>query len=154
MDTSNYQWLKDVAGIESKSWHNDHVMHVGEIENSEYYIWGKRYNMVIDPKLIKGIIYSYGYNDNRTITWIKLLESLKRFDYVRKNFTTKSLLIDHVHNDYNQPKSLRKYGDIYFTTSGQHRMALAKFLEVPEVKVEIIEYKYDPDSYRAYDYFE
>lgn len=106
----------------------------------------KRYKSKINPQCIVGISYGFAYNCYRKINWHQLLNELHRFDRIMKNFSSKEDVIDnHVNHKYGgaEGKDVLKFGSHYFTTSGQHRLCLAKFLDLESVEVEVSEFKLD-----------
>lgn len=150
-EVSNFDWLCSIAKIKDEPWHNDLVIRISDIENIRFYRQkSKNYQAHIDPNQIKGIQYLDNYNHNHDITWKGLLNNLKRFDKIRRNKKTYDKVLDHALYCNTEPRSLHKYGDIYITTGGQHRMALCKFLKVPSVEVSVQEYLFDHDLYNSY----
>lgn len=147
---NNFDWLKKVADINNNYWHKDNVIRYWDIPNHEFYDKEKRYITQIRPTDIKGINYAYEYNCFNDITWIQLLNQLKRFKDVRNKNVSREELTDHAHNDYNEQKAVMKYGDILITITGQHRLALAKFLEIPSIKVYVVEYIFNKERYYQY----
>ncbi|WP_170068967.1 hypothetical protein [Cecembia rubra] len=59
-------------------------------------------------------------------------------------------LIEHAQSDYNESRTVSKFGSLYFTTTGQHRMTLCKFLDLEKVTVQINEYTFDQEKFNAY----
>lgn len=147
---TNFDWLNTITPIQHKEWHNEQVIRIWDIENYEFYDKEKGYTTQINPKQIKGIDYAYAYNCNSDITWKELLNQLKRFRDIRNNFSSIEELIEHAHNDYNESKAVMKYGDTLITITGQHRMALAKFLEIPSIKTYVIEHIFNHERYAKY----
>lgn len=152
INMSNFDWLNTIYPIEYENWHNDNVIRVNQIENYEFY--DKRikntYKGYINPSDIKGIQYLDSYNHRDDITWKQLLNKLKRFDDIREKSGSYDLLLDHVHSEYRDPKIISKYGNTLITTSGQHRLALAKFLNISSVEVTINEYDIDAKKYSRF----
>lgn len=146
----NFKWLKEVAGINDNHWHKDNVIRYWDIPDHEFYDKEKRYTAFIKPTDIKGIDYAYEYNCFNDITWMELLNRLKRFRDVRNKNSSREELIDHAHNDYNEQKAVMKYGNTLITITGQHRLALAKFLEIPSIKVYVVENIFNHDRYSRF----
>lgn len=146
----NYTWLKEVANINENQWHSDIVIRSRDIPNYEFYDTKKSYTAIVEPADIKGIDYTYGYNDRKNITWNELLNQLIRFDDIRTQNSSLQELIDHAHNDYNQPKAVMKYGNILITVNAQHRLALAKFLDIPLIQVYVTEHLFNHEKYAKY----
>lgn len=148
---SNFDWLSETCGIQAQSWHQDKVLKASQIENSKFY---KRerdyYDDYINPAQIVGIEYGYAYNCFNEITWLDLINALKRFDRIRRNMSSLDELLDHAHNDYNETKTVAKYGNQYITLAGQHRLALCKFLGIQSVKVSVAEHPFDSEMYNRY----
>ncbi|MCR6642477.1 MAG: hypothetical protein NVV82_26680 [Sporocytophaga sp.] len=143
----NFEWLSSIEPIGAQDWHSDLVVRYTDINNYEFYKKGKiYYKGRINTADIKGIEYAYNYNHDSDITWKQLLNSLKRFEDIRINQSNYSGLVNHIKNDYDEPKTVLKFGPIYITTQGQHRLALAKFLNL-DVEVNIIEYEFDYDLF-------
>lgn len=148
---TNFEWLSSINPMPPSDWHNDSVIRISDIANYQFYNKDEKYyRAVIDPQAIKGISYGYAYNCFSDISWLELLNSLKRFSYVQFKFSSFEDIVEHIHNDYNEPKTVFKYGDILITACGQHRMALAKFLKIPAVEVNVVDYKFDFDSFHKY----
>jgi hypothetical protein len=148
---TNLAWLQSITPVSNEQWHDELVIRVSNIEHHQFYSKvEKQYRAVINPADIKGISYAYSYNCFNDITWLELLNSLKRFDYIQRKFSSAEEIIEHVHNDYNETKTLFKFGEILITACGQHRMALAKFLKLPAVEVHIVEYPLDFDALQRY----
>lgn len=149
---SNLDWLKKRYPIRPKKWHTEKVLRINEIENYRFYSRNstKTYRGIISPLDIKGIQYAYAYNDGTDITWIDLLNNLKRFKDIRHSNMTHEELIEHAQSDYNESRTVSKFGSLYFTTTGQHRMALCKFLDLEKVTVQINEYTFDQEKFNAY----
>lgn len=151
-------WIKTFQpNYEEQKWHTDKVYHPSEIDNIDFFTPYRNYDSLINPKQIIGIDYAYGYNcpsyGKKDIDWKYMLKWLKRLDRVIDNFKDKESLIEHIHKD-RDPKSVLKYGNHYFTTSGQHRLCLAKYLEVEQVKVYVTEYKLDKSLFTREKYLE
>ncbi|WP_024480419.1 hypothetical protein [Cellulophaga baltica] len=140
-------WIRTLQkNYDTQKWHNDKVYHPSDIRNFIYFKEHKSYSAKINPEKIIGIEYAYGYNcpsfGEKNIDWTYMLQYLKRLDSVIDNFKARELLIKHIHKN-NDPKSVLKFGKNYFTTSGQHRLCMAKYLELNQVEVLVIEYKLD-----------
>ena len=149
---SNLDWLKKRCPIRPKKWHTEKVLRINEIENYRFYSRNstKTYRGNINPVDIKGIQYAYAYNDGSDITWIDLLNNLKRFKDIRLSNMTHEELIEHAQNDYNESRTVSKFGSLYFTTVGQHRMTLCKFLDLEKVTVHINEYTFNQEKFNTY----
>lgn len=128
---------------------NDKVIRPDEIPNHDFYEEVNTYEDYINPSKIIGIKYAFAYNFFTDITWFQLLTKLKRLDRVMKNFKTYEELISHINHNEDE-KSVSKYGDYYITTSGQHRLCLAKFLNLEKVKVSIKEYRFNENRFNYY----
>jgi hypothetical protein len=145
-------WLKSIyPKFKKQQWHSDKVFHPTHIKNHSFFKEDTHLLGKIDPRKIHGIEYAYLYNDplnspNKKIDWLYMLHNLKRLHDIIDNFKTTEEIINHIHN-CKESKVVLQFGDHYFTTAGQHRLCLAKFLEIPEVEVEIIRYKFDRDSF-------
>jgi len=145
-------WLKSIyPTFEKLKWHTDKVFHPLHIKHYSFFKEDIRYNAKINPTKIHGIQYAYQYNDplhdpNKRIDWLDLLHNLKRLDSIIDGMKTRESVVDHIHN-CKESKVVLQFGNHYFTTAGQHRLCLAKFLEVSEVEVEIIKYKFDRSAF-------
>lgn len=146
----NFNWLKEIANINEKHWHQDNVIRYWDIPNHEFYDKEKRYTAYIKPPDIKGIDYAYAYNCSSDITWLEILNRLKRFKDVRTKNSSREELINHAHNDYNENKAVMKYGETLITITGQHRLALAKFLEIPSIQVYVAEKVFNHERYSRF----
>ena len=127
---------------------NDRVYRPSDLKNYIYFEKDKSFRDKIDPKRIIGVEYAYGYNcpnifgEPNIIYWKSMLHKLKRLDRVIDNYKSSDELIAHIHKDKDS-KAVFMFGGFYFTISGQHRLCLAKYLEIPEVEVNITEYKFN-----------
>lgn len=148
----NFEWLNNIYPLGDKPWYKDVVIREDQVENYNFYESYVEYSGKVNPQLIRGIEYTFDYNFNSEINWIQLLNSLRRFDEIRQKHITYWSLVDHVHRyiERDPTKLLFKFGNTYITRSGQHRMALAKFLEVPEVEVTIREFQFNHEKYNKY----
>lgn len=150
-DKTNFEWLSERSNMQPQAWHQDKVLKISELEKSNFYKRGtKCFDAYINPEHIVGIDYAYSYNCFHEITWLDLINNLKRFYQIRKNMSTHDELLEHAHNDYNETKTVEKYGNKYITIAGQHRLALCKFLGVKSVKVNVIEQLFDYEMYDRY----
>lgn len=140
-DKERIQWLESLnPNFKTQTWHNNVVYHPSHIQHLLFF---KKDNSVIekiDPAKICGIEYAYAYNcpthkkDNWRYHWSELLTDLKRLDWVIDNFDSREKVVNHINNN-KENKVVLQYGKQYFTISGQHRLGLAKFLDLPEVEV-------------------
>lgn len=81
---NNFEWLQSVVDVEDQPWHHDRVIRLNEIENHRFYKKSCRcYRALVNPLAIKGIDYWPEYNARKDISWIELLNELKRFDRIR-----------------------------------------------------------------------
>ena len=150
-ETTNLEWLNSIAPIKDQLWQHEKVIGVTEIDNIQFYQRDCRcYRAVINPQDIKGIDYAYEYNFYEEITWLQLLNSLKRFNWIKNNKNTYETLVEHIQNDYQEAKLVEKYSDVYITGKGQHRLALAKFLGLTEIEVNVQEYPFNQAEYQRY----
>ena len=144
------RWIKSfLPNYDKQKWHSNKVYHPSEIRHLKFFKLHKNYTAFINPKDIKGIEYSYAYNcptSNNNVDWKYMLHWLKRLDSVIDDFNNKGSLIKHIHNDTDR-KVVLKYGGNYFTISGQHRLCIAKYLEIEKVEVFVQEFKLDKDLF-------
>lgn len=139
-------WLKSIfPEFKDEPWHKNPVYHP-EID----FMYGKFFKkegeikqMEIDTSKIIGIDYYPHYNGNPyrkplegMINWMDLFYSLVRLERIIDNFKSKEALINHIYTD-NDKKHVNMYGCHYVTTSGQHRLCLAKLLGLKKVKVSV-----------------
>lgn len=131
-----------------QTWHNDIVFHPSHIKHQDFF---KRTSIMtehISPSKICGIEYAWGYNcpafkpSDWRLHWIEFFRELYRLDWVIDNFKTRKSLMEHIHKNI-EPKSVMQYGNHYFTIGGQHRLCLAKFLELESVQVSVHKYELD-----------
>lgn len=133
------KWLKLIEpNFKLKEWHYNNVERPEDIKNFNLYRNPKRYTSSICPQDIIGIDYGFGYNWSKKINWLELFYNLKRLEWVIDNFKNKEDLLNHIHHN-KSVKFVEKYGDKYITKSGQHRLCLAKLLEIPKIEVEVDE---------------
>jgi len=79
---TNFEWLTSITPMPAEDWHSDPVIRISDIPNHQFYKKDEKYyRAVIDPQHIKGISYGYAYNCFSDITWLELLNSLKRFSW-------------------------------------------------------------------------
>lgn len=150
-DLSNFEWLRRVYPFSDHDWHNEIVIRMYDLPNFEFYKKRSEYSRAtINPKDIKGIEYAWAYNSYNQITWKQLLNMLRRFDWVRRNKTTYKDLVDHALNDYKEARTVYKIGSEYITTTGQHRLALCKFLDIEEIEVDVIEYDFQQEKFNQH----
>lgn len=144
-------WIKSFQPhYESQHWHKNKVYHPTELKNFKFFKGHKGYQAKINPKDIIGIKYDYGYNcpslGEKNVTWSYMLQELKRLDWVIDNCKDKNSLITHIHKN-KASKNVLKFGNHYFTTSGQHRLCMAKYLELDQVEVYVWEHKLDRELF-------
>ncbi len=148
-ETQRLDWLKSIfPEFKKEPWHTLPVYHpeIDFLYEKFFEEESKSELIEIDPSKIIGIKYSYGYNGNPyrkpreyMINWMDLFYLLRRLDRVIDNFKSKDDLIAHIHRNIDK-KRVRKYGNHYITTSGQHRLCLAKLLGLKKVKVSVTKY--------------
>lgn len=141
----NFEWLVSLHQVPKYAdWYEKDVLRRQDIPN--YYMFKKSFEepvkqVIINPSVIKGIIYDdFLYNVDKGYSWLDLIYNLKRFNRIKRNFLNTNALIAHIHKNEDN-KIVEKYGDTYITSSGQHRLALAKFLNLTEVEVEVRKFK-------------
>lgn len=137
-------WLQEIyPEYKNQEWHNDNVYHPDrDVENRSCYTEVGREIKFISPKLISGIEYAFAYNCYKEINWLELFMSLKKLNGIIKSFRTRKEVKKHIHTNIDL-KTVEQFGDMYFTTSGQHRLCLAKFLDVEYVEVQVIKHELD-----------
>ncbi|WP_454045027.1 hypothetical protein [Chryseobacterium sp. Marseille-Q8038] len=152
-DEQRIDWLKSLnPKFIDQKWHDDVVVHFSHIEHLQFFKSAGTFREKINPAKICGIDYSYGYNcimykpKDWRYHWLQFFTDLRRLDRVIDNFPTKVKVIHHIHLA-EEAKTVVQYGDHYFTIGGQHRLCLAKFLEIPEVEVDVIKYVLDRDHF-------
>lgn len=137
---SNFDWLQEICQgkVSPQTWHNKKVLRLDEIKHPYKQYTTKYYTGYIDPSKITGIDYAFGYNFTRDLSWLELLNGLRRFNRIRRNIRSYDDIIKHIHNPaLGDDKCVYQFENEYVTFSGQHRMCLAMFLEVELVKVDI-----------------
>lgn len=150
-DKNNYEWLSELCDIQSQEWYSNKVLRPSDIKHYKFYkSEAKSYRCFINPSDIVGIEYAYSYNCFNEINWLDLINNLKRFERIRRNINTHNGLLEHSLNDYNENKTVAKYGNQYITIAGQHRLALCKFLGVKSVEVDVLEYPFNCVAYINY----
>ena len=155
---TNLEWLNSFHFIEDRMWQHERVIRLHEVDNFDFYDSCNTYAGLIDTHQIKGIEYAYAYNFYDNINWLELLERLKNFEYIRNGvgihppLNSYESLVKHIKSPRSEKgtKSVSKFGNSYITTEGQHRMALAKFLELSEVEVTIMNYTFNIERYKRY----
>lgn len=150
MEHKRLTWLKQIyPDFKENSCFEENVYKPTDLKYYSFFQENKRYRGFINPKNIVGIDYGFNYNCFYEINWYELFCSLKKLDRVMENFKTKEDIENHIHND-KDPKMVYKFGNYYFTTSGQHRLCLAKFLGIEKVEVSVVEYKLDKERLVRY----
>jgi hypothetical protein len=143
VDTERLVWLKSIyPEFEDKQSFYENVYKPTDLIYHDFFIESKSYRGYVNPENIVGIEYGFAYNFDNEINWHELFIRLKRFKDIQQ-FKSKNEIINHVHNDYKEEKWIFKYGNNYFTKQGQHRLCLAKFLNIKSVEVDITEFKLD-----------
>lgn len=133
-------------------WHNDIVYHPSHIKHLQFFKKAGSCKEYINPANICGIDYAYSYNCPMYKTvdwrynWLEFFTDLKRLDRVMDNFDSREDVVNHIHHA-KEDKIVYQYGEHYFTMGGQHRLCLAKFLEVPEVEVIVVKHILDKDHF-------
>ncbi|MCT2561791.1 hypothetical protein [Chryseobacterium herbae] len=152
--TERENWLESIhPDFNKQLFHHDPVLHPCHIIHSDFFTRKEIVSEYISPSKICGLEYAWGYNcpayksKEWRMEWIEMIHYLRRLDRVIDNFKTKAEVLAHIHKD-NDPKVVKQYGDHYFTTSGQHRLCLAKFLEVGQVKVSVHKYVLNRDLFK------
>lgn len=146
------EWIKTLQPkSDFQKWHKNKVYHPTEIKDYEFYSFKTDYTAIIKTSDIIGIQYAYAYNcpskGKNKYNWSDLLSNLKRLDSVINNFKDLNSITKHIHLN-EDPKAVLKFGNSYFTISGQHRLCLAKYLEVENVEVLVLEYSIDETVYQ------
>jgi len=140
-------WLKTIyPEFKEQEWMSSEVINESQILDYDFYELNNSYRGNINPKDIVGIDYAWEYNCMNTISWFDLLGQLKRFKWIMADFKTYDELCAHVSYNYKEGKYVSKYGDKLITTGGQHRLCLAKFLNINSVEVDVQEYKINKEK--------
>jgi len=147
------QWLKTInPALCKQTWHNDYVYHPSHLKYEKLLQENGMSRKKINPAKICGIEYGYAYNcplyqgEAPFLHWIDFYTRLKNLDWIIEKLKTKKNVIDHIHHN-KEEKTVLQYGDHYFTNGGQHRLCLAKFLELEEVEVNVINHRLDRESF-------
>jgi hypothetical protein len=139
-------WLKAIyPKFKRENWNNENVYKPSDLNYFEFFEPVKTYIDKINPSSILGIAYFPEYNFYNQITWLGLFYGLKRLDKVACNFKNWEALVRHIHTNMDS-KTVSKFGNHFFTTSGQHRLCLAKFLDLKNIEVEVREYKLNKEK--------
>jgi hypothetical protein len=134
-------WLKAIyPEFKTKKWHNENVFKPSDLNYFEFFEESRTYTEKINPSSIVGIAYFPNYNFNKKIIWFELFYELTRLYKVVWNFKNWEALVSHINTNIDL-KTVSKFGNHFFTTSGQHRLCLAKFLDLKSIEVEVREYK-------------
>lgn len=137
-------WLKSIyPEFEDKESFYENVYRPEDLKYYDFFNRKKQYKEYINPENIVGIRYAWAYNSHFKINWHQLLRELHRLKHVIENFKSKEEVINHIHHNYSEQKYVLKYGNHYFTIGGQHRLCLAKFLNLKSVEVNVTEYELD-----------
>lgn len=140
-DNEKLDWLKLIyPNFKNEDWHNENVYKPTDLKYFEFFDKKESYIATITPKNIIGIKYYPNYNYHKSITWIELFFELHRLNRVIDNFKNIDDLTRHIVKNIDL-KQVYKYGGHFFTTSGQHRLCLAKLLEISSINVSVVEYK-------------
>ncbi|REC61784.1 hypothetical protein DRF65_13680 [Chryseobacterium pennae] len=148
-DLQRIEWLSNLnPNFKNQIWHDDIVYLPDDLIYKKYFRREGTVKKKINPSKICGIEYAYAYNcpiykpEGWTYHWLEFFTNLMRLDWVIDNFPTKEKVINHIHHNA-ETKTVMQFGDHYFTTGGQHRLCLAKYLELDEVEVDVESYVFD-----------
>ena len=137
---NNYTWLNRLCDntLKYEKWYDDKVI---------YFNYHKAVLFTISSDVeyinahdIVGITND-GYADKDILpTWFELLEKLSRFHHIRASFSNlcKEDLIKVIHSEDIFPpdyKRVYEWKGSYYISTGHHRLTIAKFLDVKQVKV-------------------
>lgn len=147
-------WLESIhPHYKDQLFHHEPVLHPSHITHFDFFEKKEIVSEYISPSKICGLEYAWAYNcpayksKEWRMKWIEMIHSLKRLHWVIDNFKTRAEVVAHIHEN-KEPKSVMQFGDHYFTTGGQHRLCLAKFLDVDQVKVSVHKYVLDRDLFK------
>ncbi len=141
------EWIKHIyPSFEFNDWNNDVIYFPHDLKYKDFFYLDRIYKGEIDPSQIIGIDY---FEYESCSNWTDLLYSLKRLNEVIKKQKTLEAVISHIKTDQDE-KCVYKYGNHFFTFSGQHRLCLAKFIDMKSVSVQIHEYKLDKEKVVKY----
>ena len=104
-----------------------------------------RYKTIIPLHKVIGTEHA-DYNGR---TWLEMLGSLKRLNLAHFDH---DFFIENLTLPGNLP-GFKKYGDEYVITEGNHRVCIAKFLGIKEVKGYATDYDFDKITYETYQHF-
>lgn len=146
------EWIKSIyPEFSNEKWYDFEVFNPDrDINYYDFFDFVRTQEGVsISPQNVVGLRYGYAYNCFHHIKWIDMLYELKRLDEFMRQCHSRADVIDVISNDP-EPKVVEKYGGKYFTTGGQHRITLSKFLELDRVVVTVHEYKLNKPKVMAY----
>ena len=135
---NNYEWLNCLCGtLKYKDWYDEKVIcfdyhkAVSSANSDVAYI---------NAHDIIGITNDRYVDNDNPPTWFELLEKLSRFHRFRASSFNrcKEDLIQLIHSEDLFPldyKRVYEWNGSYYISTGHHRLTLAKFLDVREIKV-------------------
>lgn len=140
MGNRNFNMLRSIAPNivnEDTDWYKDKVIwYGGELSKEFYYV--DTITKSINPNEIIGSTH-FSVNSNQ-ISWLDFLENLSRMDSFLK--MNPNQLINFITYGKENPKSCLEINNKYFIESGNHRLTLAKFLNIEAVNINVSVYKH------------
>lgn len=135
-----YSWLNNICNnsLVYKDWYDDQVI----LLNPHNTTFGDDEDGYINACDIVGITND-SYCERKTLTWLQLLENLKRFSRFQYDRRNRSMddLIRFIHSDDIFPPDFKRVYELngqYYIVTGHHRLTVAKFLNIKQIKVGII----------------
>lgn len=142
-------WLTTL-GVDHRAnnWYRDPVFHPNHLKHIKYFKELCSSVKTIDPRKIIGISHDLTYNfvksylDDPILDWSDLLVHLQGINGLRRDFQDRESLLNHITRNKSSIQ-VHKYGNHYFSTDGQHRLCLAKFMGIPSIEVQVVEFYFD-----------
>lgn len=141
MDKKLHRLQQITGNLNFELWYFDKVINPEKIINFKYYKAKKEIKKVkINPKLIVGSFHA-SYNK---YNWFQMLGYLHRNKEVEKEKALATI------DDYeiSDKKQVSKINGKYYIGSGNHRLCFAKFLQLEEITVDVIEYEFESKRYQ------
>ncbi|WP_289200833.1 hypothetical protein [Phocaeicola sartorii] len=122
---------------EDTDWYSDKVIwYGGELEKEFWHV--NTVTKLINPNKIIGSTHLLSCSNQ--ISWLNYLESLPRMNSFLKMDLNQ--LINFITCGKENHKTCIEINNKYFITSGNHRLTLAKFLNIESVNMEVLIYKH------------
>lgn len=115
-------------------------------EKKRHFVFEKVITKSISPMDIIGSTH-FGYLEGNNLSWIQYLENLSRMDmFLRHDIDYIIKLIRDGNELEPDKKRVIEINGKYFIDAGNHRLTLAKFLNLASVEIDVYVYKHKDDK--------